>query len=151
MTEYLIKWEGWDSDDNTWEPADNVGDDVIEEFEAKLKGRAGVEAARKQALQAKAAAAAAEQKAKQAKAAAAARQKAAAAAAEPPRKRLVKASGSSGVEGTEQQPGSGDSAGGIQDNKVCTPFRTQLFADALEFNMKEKFHWAQAISRLTLV
>jgi hypothetical protein len=32
-TEYLIKWQGYEESDNTWEPADNVSDDLITEFE----------------------------------------------------------------------------------------------------------------------
>ena len=32
-TEYLIKWQGYKEADNTWEPADNVSDDLIKEFE----------------------------------------------------------------------------------------------------------------------
>jgi len=32
-TEYLIKWQGYKESDNTWEPADNVSDDLIAEFE----------------------------------------------------------------------------------------------------------------------
>ena len=31
-TEYLIKWQGYQEADNTWEPADNVSDDLIKEF-----------------------------------------------------------------------------------------------------------------------
>ena len=32
-TEYLIKWQGYEESDNTWEPEDNVSDDLITEFE----------------------------------------------------------------------------------------------------------------------
>ena len=45
--EYLIKWEGYDSDVNSWEPAEHVCDEDIAEYEEKLllarnKGRAFV-------------------------------------------------------------------------------------------------------------
>ncbi|EOD41789.1 hypothetical protein EMIHUDRAFT_194308 [Emiliania huxleyi CCMP1516] len=32
--EYLIKWEGYASEENTWEPVENVSDDLIAEKEA---------------------------------------------------------------------------------------------------------------------
>ena len=35
--EYLIKWEGYDSDVNSWEPAEHVCDEDIAEYEEKLK------------------------------------------------------------------------------------------------------------------
>ena len=46
-TEYLIKWEGYASDVNSWEPAEHVGDEAISEYEAqqllqRSKGRAFV-------------------------------------------------------------------------------------------------------------
>ena len=33
--EYQVKWKGWDHDDNTWEPADNLREAkvAIERFE----------------------------------------------------------------------------------------------------------------------
>ena len=34
-TRYLVKWEGYDSADNTWEPAENVGDECISQFETE--------------------------------------------------------------------------------------------------------------------
>ena len=45
--EYLIKWEGYASDVNSWEPAEHVHEEDIAEYEAKLllqrnKGRAFV-------------------------------------------------------------------------------------------------------------
>lgn len=35
-TEYLIKWENYDSDHNTWEPAKNCAPDVIAAYEKSL-------------------------------------------------------------------------------------------------------------------
>ena len=31
-TVYLVKWLGWPSTDNTWEPADNLPDNFIDEY-----------------------------------------------------------------------------------------------------------------------
>lgn len=33
QVEYLLKWEGFSHDDNTWEPIENIGKDLIEAFE----------------------------------------------------------------------------------------------------------------------
>ena len=33
--QYLLKWEGYASEENTWEPAENVSEDLIKEFEAR--------------------------------------------------------------------------------------------------------------------
>lgn len=35
QTQYLIKWEGYDDKDNTWEPAENLDcDELVKDFEA---------------------------------------------------------------------------------------------------------------------
>lgn len=31
--EYLIKWEGWDPETNTWEPASNISQDLVDDYE----------------------------------------------------------------------------------------------------------------------
>uniref|UniRef100_A0A914CX87 Chromo domain-containing protein n=1 Tax=Acrobeloides nanus TaxID=290746 RepID=A0A914CX87_9BILA len=37
-TEYLVKWKGWSTKHNTWEPADNILDDrLISDFEERTK------------------------------------------------------------------------------------------------------------------
>lgn len=33
---YLVAWEGWDPSYNSWEPDDNVADDLIEEYEQRV-------------------------------------------------------------------------------------------------------------------
>jgi hypothetical protein len=39
-TEYLVKWSGWDSKFNTWEPESNlVGTDVLAQYKATRKSR----------------------------------------------------------------------------------------------------------------
>lgn len=38
--EYFVKWEDYDSDENTWEPKDNVHPSLIEEFEESRARRA---------------------------------------------------------------------------------------------------------------
>ena len=41
-TEYLVKWKGWDSGDNTWEPIGNLEcHEMIEEYETTLYGSSG--------------------------------------------------------------------------------------------------------------
>ncbi|KAL1510844.1 hypothetical protein AB1Y20_007129 [Prymnesium parvum] len=39
VTEYLIKWKGWPSSDNTWEPEENVTQELVAEFELTRKNR----------------------------------------------------------------------------------------------------------------
>ena len=40
IQEYLVKWEGYPDDQNTWEPEQNIHDkDLIKEFESKRRGR----------------------------------------------------------------------------------------------------------------
>ena len=34
---YLVKWDGWASEFNSWEPKENVGLPLIEKFESKIK------------------------------------------------------------------------------------------------------------------
>lgn len=41
--------------------------------------------------------------------------------------------------------------GGLKAPSVCTPARTQLFANALQIDFKHKYHWAQMIAQLTLI
>ena len=40
--EYLVKWKGYPSAENTWEPSSNLEDvmDMVEAFEAKSSGKA---------------------------------------------------------------------------------------------------------------
>ena len=37
VKEYLVKWKGFDSDDNTWEPKDNLQDPLVKEKIRKYK------------------------------------------------------------------------------------------------------------------
>jgi len=52
--EYLLKWRGYDDDDNTWEPADNLDCiDLIEDFERKRKEQGKVKPGDKRKLESK--------------------------------------------------------------------------------------------------
>lgn len=41
---YQVKWKGWDSDDNTWEPAGNLSHavDILKEFKRQHRAAMGV-------------------------------------------------------------------------------------------------------------
>lgn len=45
-TQYLIKWKGYDEEQNTWEPASNVSTDLIRDFKAGQKSAAAKGAAK---------------------------------------------------------------------------------------------------------
>ena len=54
QVEYLLKWRGYDDDDNTWEPADNLDCiDLIEDFERKRKEQGKVKPGDKRKLESK--------------------------------------------------------------------------------------------------
>jgi len=36
-TEYLIKWDGWDDNDNTWEPEENLTEELVVNFKNQEK------------------------------------------------------------------------------------------------------------------
>ena len=33
---YLVSWRGWSTDNNTWEPKENINPKVVKEFEKTL-------------------------------------------------------------------------------------------------------------------
>ena len=42
---YFIAWEGYSADASTWEPASNVGKELIEEYQASLREEAEADGA----------------------------------------------------------------------------------------------------------
>ena len=42
---YFIAWEGYSADASTWEPASNVGKELIEEYQASLRKEAEADGA----------------------------------------------------------------------------------------------------------
>jgi hypothetical protein len=50
--EYLIKWEGYASDENTWEPAENVSKDLISDWRERKRAKAAAEYAAAEAKRA---------------------------------------------------------------------------------------------------
>ncbi|KFY10988.1 hypothetical protein V491_07382 [Pseudogymnoascus sp. VKM F-3775] len=44
---YLVKWEGFSDDENTWQERDDISSDLVDNFEASYQGNFGVELLRK--------------------------------------------------------------------------------------------------------
>ena len=55
-TLYKIVWAGWAAETSTWEPAENIHDDILAEYEGALEAEAELEAEEAAELEAEAAA-----------------------------------------------------------------------------------------------
>jgi hypothetical protein len=44
---YLVKWEGFGDDKNTWQEQDDIGSDLVDNFEARYQGNFGVKLLKK--------------------------------------------------------------------------------------------------------
>ena len=44
ITKYHVVWEGYPADASTWEPAENIEESLIEEYEAELEAEAQLDA-----------------------------------------------------------------------------------------------------------
>ena len=41
--QFFVRWEGYSAEDDTWEPAENFGEELIKEYEVKEAKRAAMD------------------------------------------------------------------------------------------------------------